>query len=393
MKAFSRLLIAALGAAAFASCTQNGNLIYLNIQKVTKTNTSSTIPLTITVTSIVKAVGSANSAAPYYVAAGKIYNGTVPSNGSTDWSPIGVPQASGNDMLCTALAWDGKYLWGGFFSSNGSTYGLYQMDLTVAGSTWSQVTDTQHPNMQVTYLTYANGNLFAVVSSMVSGNPTYQLDAYDTTAKTWTSTSLTSNTKPITGVAYVGTTYYACSGNILYSSTDFSFGTQVLSPASPVQTDSNDIMRGIFVDTSYSGGTLIVVPTSNQTTQTTGVGNLYYSMDGGASWTKTNTNNNTSYNVGFLCVAGPVDSAHTTYLLGTDSGLGGAFGFFAFIPSTNTLNRYSGISYSLYASAVNQILVDTANNLVAMGTINNGLWLTIGVDPTGGFGSSTWTQE
>ncbi|HUI70598.1 MAG TPA: hypothetical protein VL354_08730, partial [Spirochaetia bacterium] len=163
---------------------------------------------------------------------------------------------------------------------------------------------------------------------------------------------------------------------------------------SPSFTDSNDIMRGIFVDTSYSGGsTLIVVPTSNQTTQTTGVGNLYYSMDGGASWTKTNTNNNTSYNVGFLCVAGPVDSAHTTYLVGTDSGLGGAFGFFAFIPSTNTLNRYSGISYSLYASAVNQILVDTANNLVAMGTINNGLWLTIGVDPTGGFGSSTWTQE
>ena len=126
MKALSRLLIAAIGAAAFASCTQNGSLIYLNIQKVTKTNTSSSIPLDITVSEIV-GIG-AGGTAPYYVAAGKIYNGTVPSPGSTNWNAIGVPQANGKDMLCNALAWDGINLWGGFFSSDGSTFGLYSND-------------------------------------------------------------------------------------------------------------------------------------------------------------------------------------------------------------------------------------------------------------------------
>jgi len=388
MKAFSRLLIAALGAAAFASCTQNGSLIYVNIQKVTKTNTSTTIPLTITVTGLVN-VGIANSAAPYYVAAGKIYNGSAPSNGSTNWSAISVPQTSGVDMLCNALAWDGTNLWGGFFSSNGSTYGLYKMIPSVG--TWSQVTDTLHPNMQITSLSYSNGYLFVVVSWMSNGNPAFQLDAYN---GTWTSTSLVSYNKPITGVAFVGTTYYASCGNTLYSSTDFSFSTVVLSPSTPLPTDSNDIMRGVFVDSLYSGGSpLIIVPSSNVTANSQGVGNLYYSTNGGVSWNNASTKAGTSYNVGFLSVATqPVDS-HATYLVGSDYGLGGGFGFFSFVPATGSLNRYQGISYSLYASAVNQVLVDTANNLVAMGTINNGLWITIGVDPTGGFGSNTWTQE
>lgn len=81
MKAFRRLLIASIGAAAFASCTANGGLIYLNIQKVSKTGTGS-LPINITVAEML-ATGSTGGP-PYYVATGKVYQRTVPSTGSTN---------------------------------------------------------------------------------------------------------------------------------------------------------------------------------------------------------------------------------------------------------------------------------------------------------------------
>src|SRR5271157_1461145 len=97
MKALYRFLAAAIGAAVCFSCTENGGMIYTNIQKATKTSTSSTIPTDITVSDIVTE-GTDNSSYPYYVAAGKVYNGSKPSSGSTTWSAIGVPKASGSDM-------------------------------------------------------------------------------------------------------------------------------------------------------------------------------------------------------------------------------------------------------------------------------------------------------
>ncbi len=147
MKAFSRLLIAAIGAAAFVSCTQNGGLIYLNIQKTTKTNTSTSIPLDITVSDI---VNTGTGASPYYVAAGKVYNGSV-SNGSTNWSSISVPQAGGKDMLCNALAYDGTNLWGAFFSSDGETF---KLAYATPGASWTEDTggSGSPDGKQITYL-------------------------------------------------------------------------------------------------------------------------------------------------------------------------------------------------------------------------------------------------
>ncbi len=398
MKAFSRLLIAAIGAAAFASCTANGSLIYTNIQKTTKTTTSSSIPLDITVSDMVNVTNSlvpGNASAPYYVSAGKIYNGTV-SNGSTNWSAISTP----NNMICNTLTYDGlnNQLWAGFFSPDGSTFGLY---LSTPGSnTWNLVTDPIHPNMQITYLGVPSndGHLFVVVEQLSNGNPVYWLDTAVTGSGVnpptgWTYTGLTSSTKPITGVALVGTTYYATCGNTLYQSSglypSISFAAVPSFPAG-----SSDILQGIYVDPSYGGGgTLVVVPSSNQTTQTTGVGGLFYSVNGGGTWSEATSNAGTSYNAGFLCVAGPVDSGHTTYLAGGDSGYGGAFGFFYFQPASITLQRFNGLSYSLYASAIRRIIVDITNNIVAMGTVNNGLWVTSPVQPNGVFDSNTWTQE
>lgn len=407
MKALYRLLVAAIGAAAFASCTQNGGLIYLNIQKVTKTTTSTSIPLDITVSDIAN-VGTNNATAPYYVAAGKIYNGTAPVGGSTSWGAISVPQTTGKDMLCNTMTYDllNNKLWAGFFSSNASTFGLYSMSPGTTPVVWTQLVDNLNPTAQITYLNVpssTDGRLFAVVSWMVGGNPFYELDTYNGT--TWTATSLNTTTaasnKPITSVALLGSTYYATCGNTLFSAPASGYPAlsfaAALSPGTiPIATDSNDILQNIFIDANYNnqGGLtpLIAVLSSNQTVNP-GIGSVYYSMNGGSTWTKATTNGNTSYTVGFLCVAGPVDLNHTVYLLGSDSGVGGAFGFFSFVPSTIGLSRFGGLSYSLYASAVRRILVDQTNNLVAMGTINNGLWVTIGIDTTGGFGSSTWTQE
>jgi hypothetical protein len=392
MKAFSRLLIAAIGAAAFVSCTQNGNLIYLNIQKTTKTNTSTSIPLDITVSDI---VNTGTGASPYYVAAGKVYNGSV-SNGSTNWSSISVPQAGGKDMLCNALTYDGTNLWGAFFSSDGETFKLAH---ATPGAAWTEDSHGGTPDgLQITYLGADSAhNVFAVAATMVNGSYTYSLYTR-IPGPAWvgpsSTSALTGVSKPITGIALVGVatpTYYATSGNTLYTAPAAAIGTGLVFAAVPstvFPSSSGDLLRGIFVD-----GNTIIVPSSNQTSQTTGIGGVFYSLTGAPPFTEATTNAQTSYTVGFLCVAGPVDSGHTTYLLGADCGYGGAFGFFSFTPSNGSLNRFGGLSYSLYASTVNRIMVDTTNNIVAMGTVNNGLWVTYPVDTTGGFSSNTWTQE
>jgi len=410
MKAFTRFLIAAIGAAALASCTQNGDLIYLNIQKTQKTGIGTTIPLNVTVAEMVGTgtppVGPGTPActAPYYVACGKIYVGTV-ANGTTNWSPITVPQAGSNSMLCNALTWDGTYLWGGFFSPDGGTVGLYQMNPAAVG-TWNQVSGFPNSTQQVIYVKYAGSILFVVTATMVNGSFVYSLGEWNEISSSWNPTATfitlpnlqTSSTlsSPITGIAYDGTNYYATSGYTIYSA-------PVSSPAAFTtlfqSAQQADIFRGIYIDMNYLGTSteLVLVPSSNQIKVTNGIGGIYYSFGSPNQLTfaEATTNASTSYTVGFLCVAGPLDptTTHYMYLLGADSGYGGAFGFFSFNPSNNSLNRFTGLSYSLYASAVNRILVDTTNNFVLMGTVNNGLWLTNPVDPTGSFSSASWTQE
>ena len=220
-------------------------------------------------------------------------------------------------MLCNALAWDGINLWGGFFSSDGSTFGLYSMIPSVG--TWTQVTSGPTVGKQITYLNAIGSILFVVAATDSSGTFTYELDALQST---WFPNLLSGLSRPITGVAATTTpTYYATSGNTLYASSGptlpFTF-----SPDTALSAGSNDLFQGIYIDPAYNygGATLFVIPNSNQQTQTQGIGSVWFSTNGGSIWSNATTNASTSYNVGFLCVAGPVDSGHTTYLLGTDSG-------------------------------------------------------------------------
>ncbi len=406
MKAFSRLLIGVIGAAAFASCTQNGSLIYTNIQKTQKTNTSTTIPLDITVLDIVNVTSGTS---PYYVAAGKVYNGTIPTGGITNWSSIPVPTSpSGVTMLCNALTYNGTLLYGGFFDGTGSGYfGLYTM--TPGVNSWTQVpdpliTDAGKNDKQIISLTAISGDVFVVAATMPSGGSSYvyEIDVLPNGGTQWY--PLVSNLQTlVTGIGFSGGNYFVTSGPNLYTVA----GSSTIGPApSPWtltggqisgsndgHTSAGDILQGVFVDALYAGGPLVVIPASNPQVNPP-AGGLYYSLNPGATGTWTHLSQDVgSYEVGFLCVSQALDTGHTTYLLGTDSGTGGAFGFYAFVPSTSTLSRFGGLSYSLYYSAVRRILVDPFNSVVAMGTINNGLWATTPLDPSGGFGSNTWTQE
>lgn len=400
MKTFYRCLVAAVGAAVCFSCTENGGMIYTSIQKATKTSTSSTIPTDITVSDIATE-GTDNPLYPYYVAAGKVYNGSKPSSGSTTWSAIGVPKTSGSDMLCNTLAYDSvnKKLWGGFYSSDGSTFGLYPAAAGSDFSSSSAVTDSLIAGKQITHLAAINGDLFAVTATLSGGSYMYALDVLPSGSSSW-HTLISSLSKSITGVGFLGSTYFITSGPNLYAASGSSpIGSSPSAwtlnggaiSASDGQSSSNDVLQGVFIDNSYTSGTIIVVPASN-----TGVspqtGNLYFSTNGGSSWTHLSKQAN-GYNVGFLCVAGPVDSGHTTYLLGADSGAGGAFGFYSLVPSSSSLSRFDGTSYSLYYSAVRRILVDFTNSLVAIGTTDNGLWVTTSMDSSGSFSSNSWSQE
>jgi len=405
------------------SCTQNGGLIYMNIQKTQKTNTSSSIPLDITVTDIVNTTNALfpqNAAAPYYVAAGKIYNGTQPVNGTTNWGSIGVPTSpSGHAMLCNALTYDSvnNLLYGGFFDGTGSGYfGLYTM--APGGSSWTQVpdsliTDNGANDKQITYVNAINGDVFVAAATFPSGGSgyVYEIDVLPSGPSNWS--QLASNMqKSVTGIGFsgpvAGGTYFVTSGPNLYTVAGSSGPIGVPAswniggnpaPASPLfasdgSNSGGDILQGVFVDPLYLGGVTLVIITAANPQVNPPTGNLYYSVNPSSSGPWTHLSQQIGgYNVGFLCAAGPVDSGRTTYLLGTDSGTGGAFGFYSFVPSSNALNRFGGLSYSLYYSAIRRILVDLSNNFVAMGTINNGLWATVPVDPTGGFGGNTWTQE
>lgn len=234
---------------------------------------------------------------------------------------------------------------------------------------------------------------------MSGGSYVYDLDVLPSGTSSW-KTLVSSLAKSITGVGHLGSTYYVTSGANLSTVTgssplgsspsSWSLGGGLIT-ASDGSTSSSDILRGVFIDSSYSGGSLIMIPASNQSVNPQ-TGNLYFSTNGGSSWTRLSTEVS-GYDVGFQCVAGPVDSGHTTYLVGTDSGTGGAYGFYAVVPSSSSLSRFSGTSYTLYYDAVRRILVDLTNGLLALGTINDGLWVTTSIDSSGSFSSNTWFHE
>src|SRR5690349_21514698 len=104
-----------MGVGVLGSCTPDGGTIYATIETETKTVDNS-LPNTLTIGDMVT-----TAANTYYVAAGRLYKGTL-AGGTITWSH---PATTPTDSLATTLAYDGTAaLWGGFITA-GSVLGLY----------------------------------------------------------------------------------------------------------------------------------------------------------------------------------------------------------------------------------------------------------------------------
>jgi hypothetical protein len=243
------------------------------------------------------------------------------------------------------------------------------------------------------------GDLFAVTATLSGSAFLYALYVLPSGTSSW-HPLVSSLSSPINGVGFAGSAYFMTSGANLYRAagtspigsnpSSWALSGGVIS-ATDGSTSASDVMQGVFVDSASAAGSLIVVPASDLSANPQ-TGNVYVSTNGGSTWVRLSVTVS-GYNVGFLCVAGPVDSGRTTYLLGTDSGSAGAYGFYSLVPASSSLSRFGGSSYSLYYAAVKCILVDLTNDLAAFGTTSNGLWVTTGVGSSGTFSSNSWSQE
>jgi hypothetical protein len=380
---FALLLIATLALiGALSACTANGGAIYATIETEKKIDVS-TLDQTITVLDLLN-VGSGQF--PYLVAAGAVFKGTVPDlNNVIGWpnvggSPIAVtPPVRG--ALCLAMTSFNSGIYGGFFTSDGSTMGLYKsvgspgFSFAVADGATAVAAMA---GKQITHLQVANGNLFAVVATPGTGTSgfTYELDSSGD-GSSFNATNLTGLTTQITGVGYIpgNLTYYVTAGSVLYSGT----ALNSLSSTSLGFTLANgEELRGVTVDNGH-----LFIPSSNAA--------VYYTTDG-VTWTKaTTTDEVNGRSVGFLTVSTHVDTAGSgvIYLVGADG-----LGFYTLNITNNTLTKFSDVTVTgLYAGAVRRMLVDpTQNNTVFMGTAGTGLWRAT-FDPATGAVNSTWIHE
>ncbi|MGA2977710.1 MAG: hypothetical protein ABSF77_20610 [Spirochaetia bacterium] len=367
--------------AALSSCTANGGAIYATIE-TEKLVTTNTLPLTLTIEDIVKTAPN-----HYYVAAGGIFYGDTSTDPVT-WnpnvnSPIADRPYNPPDGLCNALAYYGGTLWGGFFTT-GSNLGLYkaivQADGTYSFENSTAETDSTIAGKQVVLLQPLNGHLFMVSASLPAGSASYayEVDYLSSSTSAWT-VLIAGLTSAVTGLAWDGTHYWMTTGSTVYEDASdppsFASGTSTLSSGSY----SLSGIKGIYAD-SIEGGRVFIATTA---------GGIYYSPDAGLTWEQAKADVISSVTIGYLTVAGPVDAANNTYLVGSDG-----YGYYTLSLSSNppTLTRYSDSTIALYTESIGTILVD--GTTVFMGTNSEGLWSTTFDPSTGAIStSSAWTHE
>ena len=385
------------------SCSANGGSIYATIEAEKKTAVS-LLPQNITIIDLVKTGGPL----PYFVAAGAVYNGSLPDAVDVvGWpvqnqAPIAiVPPASG--ALCEALVAFGAVpplpLFGGFYTSNGSIMGLYKSATSPYSFQGASAIGSPGPftGKQITFLQTTSGAppyLFAVAATASPAGYTYEL-YYSTDGSIFLlATGMTGLAKPITGVAYFNNNYFVTCGGTLYVTTtpnDINTLSSIGSIDFNTVAGSTDDLRGVTAD-----GTYILIPAKS--------GNVYYSTDGISTWGSVPTNDQVNQAVvGFLNVSAQVGLKPAltlpvtpnpvyTYLVGSD-GLGYYY-LTLTLGGTPTLTRYSDVTVTgLYAGSVRRILVDLPNgNTVLMGNNATGLWRATFNSTTGAV-SSSWVHE
>ncbi len=209
------LIVLAAAAAALLSCTANGGSIYATIETELKAaDNSLPSPKTWSVYDIAAVAGGG----PYYVAAGGIYQGTLPS--PITWNPNAItitvpytpseypfnPQGTYAGALCNALVLSNGALWGGFYMPDGAAVGLMKSGASPSYSfaNSAPIADTNGylTGKQIYLLKALNGVLFVVAATVNTSGQTYDLDFTTDGGTTWIqSTALHGFTTPISRIS------------------------------------------------------------------------------------------------------------------------------------------------------------------------------------------------
>jgi len=364
------LALLALSLAALAACS---DAIYSTIETEKKTATN-TLSQTLSVFGI-----AVSPAQTYYVAAGAIFKGVL-SGTTVSW----IPNASDSTrpwnppgLLCNAMALYGTNLFGGFVAQDG-TPSLYMSSASpYSFNSGATSLATASAGEQVTMLGATAANLFVGGATLSGNNYVYQLDYSSSPGSVAWTTALFPETilgapglaYPLVGVANLGTTYWTASGSTLYTSTG-------LPTFTAVTAQSWGTINGVFADSANNR--VFVVTKSN---------GIYYSTDGGSTWpSHIGADVVGTATVGYLTVAGPVDSGGDKYLVGSDG-----FGYYTLSISAGTMSRFGDSTIALYSASVSHIALDGAN--VLLGTNSKGLWRAV-FDGTGALASGqSWINE
>jgi hypothetical protein len=329
-----------------SGCPEGG--IYSTLENETKTTDN-------TLNNDMSIHGVATLGLEYYVAAGRVWKGTLtPSPVNWDTTTPVTPPATG--ALCTALVAFGADLYGGFITQSANV-GLYKAT-GPSPTTFEegQITDAGIKDRQIVLLSIVNSNL--VVSTAIPGGSPYTYDLLlSLNGSTYSTMLFATSTKPFTGVAYTsasGGRYWAVSGTLLYSGTGVS---DLVPAASPTGATSSEVLTSVFSD----DGAAHLFVTSN-------LGYVYYSSDAGVSWTRNATEVKVSDTVvSFLTVAG--GSGQSRMLVGSDG-----YGYYILDTAVSppTLARFGESTIGLYTASVSRFLID-GSRLFAC-TNKKGLW-------------------
>ena len=363
MKTSSLLKIAAVALAvtALGACS---DAIFATIETERRSSTN----LLSETLNVVGIESAAPGSGVYDVGAGAVFQGALSGfSGTITWNPnttITDRPFNPSGLVCNVMASFGGNLYGGFTdqAGNSSFYWAYAASPT----SWTAI-PIPAGWQQVTFLRAANGNLF--LGLVDSTNSNYAL-YYSTNGATWNPTSVTGLTKPIKGVGFDGTNYWAVASN--YSVFEGATPT-TMSMVYPTGTQagnlffiSTDTINGLFADPVNLGRVFIV-------TKTTGI---FYTLNGGSTWTRINADqpSGSANPVSYLSVGGPVDvsAGNVVYLVGADG-----FGYYTLnISGGGSWSRFGDSTILLFTASVANIFVDQSFGQcnVLLGTNAQGVW-------------------